>query len=53
MAKQLLKRSEQLAMERRISQASALEQLLRVVVHGRQGEVPPEFRKPTPPLSEE
>ncbi len=49
MARQLLKRAEQLAVERKISREKALEHLLRVVVLGRQGEVPPEFQAKAPP----
>ena len=49
MARQLMKRAEQLAAERKISQEKALEHLLRVLVHGRQGEVPPEIQKNSPP----
>jgi len=49
MARQLIKRAEQLAVERKISPAQAMEHLLRVLVHGRQGEVPPEFGKSTQP----
>ncbi len=41
MARQLLKRAEQLAAERNITREEALTHLLQVVVHGRQGEVPP------------
>ena len=50
MARQLMKRAEQLAVERTISQEKALEHLLRVLVHGRQGEVPPEFKPTVPPV---
>ena len=50
MARQLLKRAEQLAVERNIPQEKALEHLLRVLVHGRQGEVPPEFKPIIPPV---
>ena len=49
MARQLLKRAEQLAVERKISQEKALEHLLRVLVLGRQGEVPPEFQTKNEP----
>jgi len=49
MARQLLKRAEQLATERKISREKALEHLLRVLVLGRQGEVPPEFKPIDPP----
>lgn len=50
MARQLIKRAEQLAAERKITLEKALEHLLRVLVHGRQGEVPPEPQK-NPPFS--
>ena len=50
MARQLLKRAEQLAVERTISREKALEQLLRVLVMGRQGEVPAEFKPVVPPV---
>jgi hypothetical protein len=50
MARQLLKRAEQLALERNMTQEKALEHLLRVLVHGRQGEVPPEFKPTIPPV---
>ena len=50
MARQLIKRAEQLAVERNISLAQAMEHLLRVMVHGRQGEVPPGFEKSNPPV---
>ena len=43
MARQLLKRAEQLAVERKISPAQAMAHLLSVMMHGRQGEVPPGF----------
>ena len=50
MARQLLKRAEQLAVERTISREKALENLLRVLVMGRQGEVPPEYKSENPPV---
>lgn len=43
MAAQLLKRAEQLAIERGTTREAALDRLLRLVVQGRAGEVPPEF----------
>lgn len=49
MARQLLKRAEQLAVERGIAREAALQHLLNVLVHGRRGEVPPGF---APPRSE-
>lgn len=47
MARQLLKRAEQLAAERGQTREAALEYLLRIAVQGRAGEVPPEFRPPS------
>jgi hypothetical protein len=46
MARQLLKRADQIAAERGISRETALAQLLQILVEGRQGNVPPEFRPP-------
>lgn len=46
MAKQLLKRADQLAAERTISREQALAQLLQILVEGRQGNVPPGFQPP-------
>ncbi|WP_414663444.1 hypothetical protein [Horticoccus sp. 23ND18S-11] len=46
MAAQLLKRAEQIAVERGISREAALRGLLDVVVKGRAGEVPPGFSPP-------
>ena len=46
MARQLLKRAEQLAAERTITREAAMQHLLSVLVHGRQGEVPPGFTAP-------
>ena len=43
MAAQLLKRANQLALERGISREAALKHLLEVVVKGRSGEVPEGF----------
>jgi hypothetical protein len=50
MAKQLIKRADQLAVERGIARAEAMKHLLQVLVHGRQGETPPGFT-PTGPGS--
>lgn len=44
MAKQLLKRADQLAAERGVTRETALAQLLQILVEGRQGNVPPGFR---------
>lgn len=46
MARQLLKRTDQLATERSITREAALQHLLSVLVHDRQGEVPPNFTPP-------
>lgn len=47
MAAQLLKRAEQVAVERGISRAEALRDLLEVVVKGRAGGVPARFQPPS------
>lgn len=44
MARQLLKRAEQIAAERGITRETALAQLLQILVEGRQGNVPPGFQ---------
>lgn len=51
MAAQLIKRADQLAAERGISRATALQGLLEVVVKGRAGEVPARFAPPPPASS--
>ena len=43
MARQLLKRTEQLAVERNQSREEAMAYLLRLVAQGKSGQVPPEF----------
>jgi hypothetical protein len=48
MARQLLKRADQLASERGIPRDQAMANLLQLLVHGRQGEVPPGFQPPAP-----
>ena len=48
MAAQLLKRADQLALERGITRETALAQLLEILVQGRQGNVPPSFNPPSP-----
>lgn len=48
MAKQLIKRADQLAAERGIAREEAMKHLLQVLVHGRQGETPPGFKPPGP-----
>lgn len=47
MAKQLLKRADQIALERSIPREEAMAQLLRILVEGRQGNVPPGYQPPT------
>lgn len=49
MARQLLKRAEQLAAERNQTREEALASLLSLVVQGRRGEVPPGFPPPGKP----
>lgn len=46
MAAQLLKRAEQQAVERGVTREAALARLLDLLVKGRAGEVPAEFRPP-------
>ena len=46
MAKQLLKRAEQISVERGITREAALAQLLQILVEGRRGNVPPGFQAP-------
>ena len=46
MAKQLLKRADQLAAERGIRREEAMAQLLQILVQGSQGEVPGAFKPP-------
>ena len=43
MARQLLKRAEQLAVERKQSREEAMAYLLRLVAQGKSGQVPPEL----------
>lgn len=47
MAAQLLKRADQIAVERGVSREEALRGLIEVVVKGRAGEVPPRFTPPS------
>lgn len=49
MAAQLLKRADQLAVERNTTREAALKGLLEVLVKGRAGEVPPQFAQPARP----
>ena len=51
MAAQLLKRADQIAVERGITRETALRGLLEVVVKGRAGEVPAQFSPPNNPSS--
>jgi hypothetical protein len=53
MAKQLLKRADQIAVERKIPRAQAMEQLLTILVEGRQGNVPVGHPRPekSPPAA--
>ncbi len=46
MATQLLKRADQIAMERNLPREQALAQLLQILVEGRRGNVPPGSRLP-------
>jgi hypothetical protein len=48
MARQLIKRADQLVAERGQTREEAMAYLLRLVVQGRSGEVPPEFQAPGP-----
>lgn len=47
MAAQLLKRADQLAVERSVTREQALKGLIEVVVKGRAGEVPVQFAPPS------
>jgi hypothetical protein len=47
MARQLLKRADQLAAGRGIPRETALAQLLQILVEGRQGNLPPGFQAPS------
>jgi hypothetical protein len=47
MARQLLKRADQLSAERGLTREAALAQLLQILVDGRQGNVPPGFQPPS------
>lgn len=46
MARQLLKRADQLSSERGLTREAALAQLLQILVEGRQGNVPPGYSPP-------
>jgi hypothetical protein len=49
MARQLVKRADQLSAERKIPREQAMAQLLQILVQGRHGNVPVEFKPPVPP----
>lgn len=46
MARQLMKRADQISSERSIPREAVMEQLLQILVQGRQGNVPAEFKTP-------
>jgi hypothetical protein len=48
LARQLIKRADQLVIERGQTREEVMAYLLRLVVQGRSGEVPPEFQAPAP-----
>ena len=48
MAAQLMKRAGQIAAERRMTREAALKSLIEVMVKGRSGEVPPQFKPLSP-----
>jgi hypothetical protein len=48
MARQLMKRADQLVAERGQTREEVMAYLLRLVVEGRRGDVPNEFRPPNP-----
>ncbi|HEX7632356.1 MAG TPA: hypothetical protein VF388_09500 [Lacunisphaera sp.] len=48
MARQLSKRADQLVAERKLTRAAAMDYLLRLVLQGHSGAVPPEFQRPDP-----
>jgi hypothetical protein len=49
MARQLMKRADQLMVQRSLTRDQAMAYLLRLTVQGRSGEVPKEFQPPTTP----
>jgi hypothetical protein len=49
MAAQLLKRADQLALDRGVERTAALSYLVELVMKGRNGETPPEFPSSSPP----
>ena len=48
MARQLIKRADQLVAERKLMREAAMDYLLRLVLQGHSGAVPPEFQRPDP-----
>jgi hypothetical protein len=48
MARQLMKRADQISVERSIPRETAMAQLLQILVQGRQGNVPAAFKPPVP-----
>ena len=48
MARQLVKRADQLVAERKLTREAAMDYLLRLVLQGHSGAVPPEFQRPDP-----
>ncbi|MES1167929.1 MAG: hypothetical protein ABUL61_02040 [Oleiharenicola lentus] len=48
MARQLMKRADQISAERGIPREEAMAQLLHILVQGRQGNVPMAFKPPIP-----
>jgi hypothetical protein len=46
MARQLVKRADQISADRGITREAAMAQLLKILVEGRQGKVPAEFKPP-------
>jgi hypothetical protein len=49
MARQLLKRADQISAERGVPREEAMAQLLQILVQGSQGEVPAAFKPSIPP----
>lgn len=48
MARQLIKRADQLVTGRQLTREAAMDYLLRLVLQGHSGAVPPEFQRPDP-----
>jgi hypothetical protein len=49
MARQLMKRADQISIGRNVSREAAMAQLLQILVQGRQGNVPAEFKPSVSP----